>query len=56
MNKKGKTLESHKLWRELTGLCAPEDANKVLKEVVEKKFTIEEAVQVRQIATRGSCF
>ena len=44
-NKKGKNLESHRLWRQIVSLT-PKDAKKVLKGIVNQQFSIEEAIQV----------
>lgn len=45
MTKKGKTLESHRLWREVVTLQT-EEINKVLQGLVDKRFTIGEAIEV----------
>ena len=45
MKTKGKTLDLHRLWRQIAVL-KPDDANKVLSGIVDKKFTIREAIQV----------
>ncbi|XP_044175383.1 uncharacterized protein LOC114969181 [Acropora millepora] len=44
INKKGKNLESHRLWRQINSLT-PKDAEKVLKGIVNQQFSIEEAIQ-----------
>jgi len=45
INKKGKNLESHRLWRQIVSLT-PTDAEKVLKVIINQHFSIEEAIQV----------
>ncbi|KAK2555514.1 hypothetical protein P5673_022854 [Acropora cervicornis] len=44
INKKGKNLESHRLWRQIVSLI-PTDAEKVLKVIINQHFSIEEAIQ-----------
>ena len=48
MRKTGVPLESHKLWRELVRL-ETEERNKVLQQIVDKKFTIGDATQVTNL-------
>ena len=48
MKKKGKTLESHRLWKELASLTK-NDTTRVLQGIVEKRFSICEAIQVKVV-------
>ena len=48
MRKTGVPLESHKLWPELVRL-ETEERNKVLQQIVDKKFTIGDAIQVTNL-------
>ncbi|XP_015775405.1 PREDICTED: uncharacterized protein LOC107353584 [Acropora digitifera] len=43
-SKKGKNLESHRLWRQIVSLT-PSDGEKVLKGIVNQQFSIAEAIQ-----------
>lgn len=54
MRGKGSFLNSHRLWREISGLDGKE-RRKVLDRIINKELNIREAIQVRHIIADENC-